>query len=121
MPKLKAIILVVCCTFFTAIGQILWKIGSTKLSLNIISLLTNPPLMLGFLSYGIGLILLILALKFGELSLLYPFIALSFIWVALLSMFFLQEPMNLLKWFAIIIIVAGVSFIGFGEKLKNGN
>ena len=103
MPKLKAIILVVCCTFFTAIGQILWKIGSTKLSLNIISLLTNPPL------------------KFGELSLLYPFIALSFIWVALLSMFFLQEPMNLLKWFAIIIIVAGVSFIGFGEKLKNGN
>jgi len=121
MPELKAIILVICCTFFTAMGQILWKIGSAKLSLNILTLITNLPLILGFLSYGIGLILLIVALKFGELSLLYPFIALSFIWVAIASMIFLQESMSILKWVAIIIIMIGVSFIGFGEKLKNGN
>ena len=119
MTPLRAIILVVFCTIFTSIGQLLWKIGADKLQINFFSLITNYPLILGFVSYAIGTVLLLMALKLGELSVLYPFISLSFIWVGMLSITFLGEIMTSLKWISIILIIMGVSLIGVGGK--NGN
>ena len=119
MTPLRAIILVVFCTIFTSIGQLLWKIGADKLQINFFSLITNYPLILGFVSYAIGTVLLLMALKLGELSVLYPFISLSFIWVGMLSIAFLGEIMTSLKWISIILIIMGVSLIGMGSK--NGN
>lgn len=110
----KALILIVSCTVFTSLGQIFWKIGAEKIELDLMSLITNIPLIFGFVFYGLGLILLVSALKFGDLSFLYPFIALSFVWVGLLSHFFLGEPITLIKWLAIALIMVGVSFIGVG-------
>lgn len=110
----KALILIVSCTLFTSLGQIFLKLGADKLELSFIGLIGNFNLILGGIFYGFGLIFLISALKFGDLSFLYPFIALSFVWVGLLSYFFLGESLNLLKWVAIAVIIAGVSFIGVG-------
>ena len=112
--NLKAILLVILCTVFTSLGQIFWKVGTQKLELNVISIITNVPFILGFVFYGVGLILLVSALKFGGLSFLYPFIALSFVWVGLLSHFFLGEKLSLLKIVAIVIIITGVAIIGSG-------
>ena len=42
-------------------------------------------------------LLLILALRDGELSMLYPIIALTYVWVNLLSMYFFHDQINLLK------------------------
>ena len=117
--NLKAILLVVLCTVFTSLGQIFWKIGTKNLELNLMSIIINIPFILGFVFYGLGLILLISALKFGDLSFLYPFIALSFVWVGLLSHFFLEETLNLLKIVAIIIIITGVAIIGLGGHHEN--
>ena len=119
MTPLKAIILIVFCTIFTSIGQVLWKIGANRLQIDFFSLITNYPLILGFVSYAIGTILLLMSLRLGELSVLYPFISLSFIWVSLLSIAFLGEVMTSLKWASIILIIMGVSLIGVGSK--NGN
>ena len=119
MTPLRAIILVVFCTVFTSIGQLLWKVGANKLQFNFFSLITNYPLILGFVSYAIGTILLLMALKLGELSVLYPFISLSLVWVGIFSVVFLGESMTGLKWASIILIIIGVSFIGMGSK--NGN
>ncbi|MBC8444368.1 EamA family transporter [Candidatus Woesearchaeota archaeon] len=112
--RLSAIILVIFCTIFTSAGQILWKLGVRNLELSFLGLITNYPLILGFVSYGIGTVLLVVALKYGELSVLYPFIALSFIWVGFMSVAFLGEVMTFLKWIAILLIIGGVSLIGFG-------
>ena len=119
MTPLRAIILVVFCTNFTSIGQLLWKIGASKLQFDFFSLITNYPLIFGFVSYAIGTVLLLMALKLGELSVLYPFISLSFIWVSVFSIIFLGENMAGLKWASIILIIIGVSLIGIGSK--NGN
>ena len=119
MSPLRAIILVVFCTLFTSIGQLLWKVGANRLQLDFFSLITNYPLILGFVSYAIGTVLLLMALKLGELSVLYPFISLSFIWVGMFSIAFLGEVMTNLKWASIILIIIGVSLIGIGSK--NGN
>ena len=66
--------------------------------------------------YGISTILFIPALKGGELSVLYPFVALAYIWVSLLSVKFLGEKMNKVKWLGIALIILGVSFIGLGSN-----
>ncbi|MBI5390131.1 EamA family transporter [Candidatus Woesearchaeota archaeon] len=106
-----AIVLVAICTIFTALGQLFFKLGSAHFSLSDPLLFRNLPLLIGFLLYGAGAGLLIISLKYGELSVLYPIVSLSYIWVSLLSLFFLQEPMNLVKWLGIGAIVVGVSFI----------
>lgn len=79
-------------------------------------LITNYYLIAGFALYGLGALLLIVALKYGELSTLYPFIALGFIWVSIASIIFLSESMSFLKWGGVIFILAGVSLIGKGGK-----
>jgi len=70
--------------------------------------------MFGFLCYGISLILFIIALTGGEVSVLYPMVSISYIWVAFLSMKLLNEKMNLYKWMGILFIIFGVSMIGIG-------
>ena len=122
MPKLfsshgKAVFLIVVCTLFTSFGQILWKAGITTVSLRSVSSIFNLPLFLGFVSYGLGALFMILAFRYGELSVLYPIIATSYVWVSILSpLFFPSDTMNLLKWGGVLLIVVSVSILGFGRS-----
>src|SRR3989344_7683202 len=114
--QLWAIGLVVVATFVGAFGPILLKKASAKKLSKIKSLATNYHLFGGVSLYAIGTILFIPALKGGELSVLYPFVALIYIWVSLLSVKFLGEKMNKWKWAGIALIIIGVSFIGLGSR-----
>ena len=113
--QLWAIGLVITATLIGAFGPILLKKASEKRLSKISSLITNYHLMGGVLLYAIGTILFIPALKGGDLSILYPFVSLTYVWVSLLSVKFLGEKMNALKWSGITLIILGVSFIGFGS------
>jgi len=113
--QLWAIALVILATFVGAFGPILLKKASAKRLSKLSSLMTNYHLFGGVALYAIGTLLFIPALKGGDLSVLYPFVALAYIWVSLLSVKFLGEKMNLLKWFGIILIIIGVTFIGVGS------
>ena len=113
-----AILLVILTTGLTSAGQVFYKLGTNRAlelssSPGIIEYL-NPFLISGLLVYGFGAVLLIIALKYGELSVLYPIIATSYIWVSFLSMYYFGELMNVYKWIGVVIIVAGVSLIGYG-------
>ena len=113
--KWWAIALMILCTIFTSAGQILYKFGAENLSFNLSSIIFNIPLIAGLISYGIGLILLIIAFKGGELSVLYPIVATSYVWVSIASpIFFETDYMTLEKWIGVIIIVVGISLIGWG-------
>jgi drug/metabolite transporter (DMT)-like permease len=59
---------------------------------------------------------MIVALKHGELSLLYPIISLSYVWVAILSVLLFHEAMNGLKIAGICVIVTGVAILGRGSR-----
>ncbi len=107
--KTWAIVLMFFCTFITASAQISWKLGVVNLKPGIIF---NLGILVGFVLYGIGAVILLIALKYGELSVIYPIIALSFIWVNLLSpRFFPTDSMNILKWVGIVFIIGGVTFV----------
>lgn len=78
----------------------------------IVAMLTNPPLFAGYCLYGFNTILVVLALRDGELSIVYPVIALTYVWVTLLSMVVFHEPMNAFKAIGIATIVVGVAVLG---------
>ena len=112
----KSIALVFACTVLGAAAQILMKVGMTHFSPHPIAVVTNMPLMAGYVLYGINTLMLVLALREGELSMLYPIIALTYVWVTLLSYTMLHEPPNVFKNLGIATIVIGVAVLGRGDK-----
>ena len=124
----KSIYMVLGCTVFAATAQVLLKFGANHAmpQLNpadsstwmpfLFALLGNYQLLLGYTAHSCNALLLILALKDGELSLLYPIIALTYVWVNLLSMYFFHEPMNLWKGVGIALVIAGVSLMGWASS-----
>ncbi len=114
-----AIVLIVLCTFFTSLGQLLWKGGLKYIDFSILSTFFNWPFVLGFVSYGLGAVLMILAFRRGELSVLYPIFATSYIWVSLASpLFFPSDSMNAWKWAGVSIILVSVSLLGWGNTRR---
>jgi len=113
--QLWAIGLVVVACVIGSFGPILLKKASKDIKFNLKSLMTNYNLIGGYALYGIGTLLFIPALQGGELSVLYPFVGLTYIWVSFWSMKFLNEKMTKLKWTGIALIIIGVIFIGLGS------
>lgn len=110
--------LMVLCTIFTSLGQILWKLGVNKYTGEILTLL-NLPFFLGFVAYGLGAVLMLIAFRRGELSVLYPIVATSYVWVSLLSpRLFPDDFMNAWKWAGVIIILISVSILGWASSRK---
>ena len=110
--SLLAILAIVFAQILGALGAVYFKKSSAKLSFKPRHLIKNKPLIIGLFFYGISAIICIPALKYGELSILYPFVSTVYVFVALLSTRMLGEKMNLLKWLGIALIILGVSFIG---------
>lgn len=118
MKKTKswAIGLIIFSTLLNTFAQTMYKFGANQLSFNLNSIITNLPLILGFITYGISAILMIAAFRGGELSVLYPIFATAYIWVTIVSNIFFNETVNIYKWLAIISIVLGVTLIGIGSN-----
>jgi uncharacterized membrane protein len=112
----KSIILVFTCTILGAAAQLLIKNGMDHLVLQPLAVLSNLSLVAGYTLYGLNTVMLVLALRDGELSQLYPIIAMTYVWVTLLSYTMLGEPPNWRKNVGIATIVIGVAIIGRGNR-----
>jgi|TARA_Y100000310_G_scaffold315603_1_gene366355 undecaprenyl phosphate-alpha-L-ara4N flippase subunit ArnE len=114
--KLWAMGIVLGSTLLTSTAQLFYKFAAEKLSFNILSIITNVNLLMGVVLYAVGGILLIISFRGGEVSVLYPIFATSYIWVSFLSIYFLGEVMNIFKWLGVFVIIAGIILIGYGSK-----
>lgn len=115
----QAVLIIIAGTFLVAVAQMLIKSGANRLGHadligTAIGILTIPPLFAGYCLYGIFAVMMIYALRHGELSVLFPLISLGFVWVAILSVFIFHEAMSPLKGVGIAIIVCGVATLGRG-------
>ena len=123
--------MVVACTVLGAAAQMLIKRGTTTLGVLIDpalgsplaqlptigwKILSNLPLFGGLACYGCSTILLVLALRYGQLSVLYPILALTYVWVSILSVGVLGESMNVYKALGLGLIVIGVAVLGMKDK-----
>jgi multidrug transporter EmrE-like cation transporter len=112
----RSVLLVFCCTVLGAAAQLLMKVGMAHFNPQPLALVTNVPLVAGYILYGINTLMLVLALRERELSMLYPIIALTYVWVTLLSYLLLAEKSNLYKNIGIATIVIGVAVLGRGGR-----
>jgi len=114
------LLLVVSAAILGGSAQVLFKKGMTdvgeisviemtKQFLKIIA--TNRYILAGVVIYAISTIIYLAALSKGELSMLYPIIAVSYIVAAILSVFVLGERITLIRWIGIFTIVAGVVMV----------
>jgi multidrug transporter EmrE-like cation transporter len=112
----RSVLLVFCCTIVGAAAQIFMKKGMDAFTPTVAGTLFNFPLILGYALYGVNTLMLVLALRDGELSMLYPIIALTYVWVTLISYTLLHEPPDLYKNLGISVIVVGVAVLGRGAR-----
>ena len=104
------------CTLIGAAAQLLIKVGMTHFEPGIWAIATNFSLISGYICLGINTVMLVLALRDGELSMLYPIIACTYVWVTLLSYALLHEKPNAYKNIGIATIVIGVGVLGRGGR-----
>ncbi len=120
--KRRSILLVVASTLISAAAQVLIKTGANHIGphpgfvTTLLSLVLIPSLFAGYALYAVMTVILVIALQHGELSVLYPVIALSYIWVAILSVLIFHESMNGFKIAGIALIIAGVAVLGRGSE-----
>ncbi len=108
-----AIMTVLIGTAIGSCGPIFLKKASSGIHRNLKTIITNKHLWMGIAAYAISTAIFIPSLKGGDLSVLYPLVATVYIWVSLLSVKYLNEKMNSLKWIGIALIMCGVMFLGF--------
>ncbi|HSU72845.1 MAG TPA: EamA family transporter [Candidatus Binatia bacterium] len=109
VTKTWALLLIFLTTLLTTLAQFFLK---TALQ----GTVAPVPLVTGLILYGLGALLMILAFKGGDVSLLYPIIATSYIWVALISQFWFHETVSALRWIGIAFILLGVVLLGLSGK-----
>ena len=107
----KIILLTAVAAFMGAVGQLQFKQGADNLQWDIKMLLTNHHLIIGVTVYALSTVLYVYALSKGNLSILYPIIATSYIWTMIFSKIFLKEPVALTGWVGVFFILLGVALI----------
>lgn len=103
----KGILLMICSSICVCIGQLLWKLSNQYGLFYLIA---------GFAFYGIGAIIMLIAYRYGSLSVLQPVLSLNYILSSLLGSFILNEPITANKLLGILIITIGVILISGGDS-----
>jgi uncharacterized membrane protein len=113
--KMNTIIIILTGILFASLGQVFWKIGMNSIGAidnfsisGIISMFLNPLVVLGLIMYGLSTVFWLIALSQKDLSYVYPFIALTFIIVLVLSKFVLHENVGVYRIIGTLIIIAGL-------------
>jgi multidrug transporter EmrE-like cation transporter len=128
LTRRQSIGLVFICTLLGAAGQIFIKTGATTSATaapwttlagiwtNLYAMAINPNLIGGYALYALMTVVFIFALRDEELSVVYPVISLTYVWVAGLSIWLFGEIVNLPKILGVLVIVAGVGVLGMGGR-----
>ena len=103
----KGIVLMLFSSLFVCTGQLMWKMATEK---GIVWVL------LGYGLYGIGALIMIIAYRFGSLSVLQPMLSLNYVLSMLLDVFILNETITVTKLAGVFIIITGVILIGGGDE-----
>lgn len=103
----KGILLMIVSSICVCVGQLLWKLSAEQGIL---------VLAFGFCFYGVGALVMIVAYRYGELSVLQPMLSLNYVLSIILAAVVLQETITILKCLGVLIIIAGVILIAGGTE-----
>src|SRR6185312_621393 len=113
----SSILLVLFASFIGSFGAVFLKIGAAHLSRDRgIRGLINWQLAAGIALFLGSSVPFIIALKHGELSVLYPMVSLSYVWAMLWSRIHFGERITKEKVGALVLILCGIVCIGIGGR-----
>jgi drug/metabolite transporter (DMT)-like permease len=121
---LKAILLVLVCTFMIVAGQVLWKIAIDKngglinkdftIFHNAINLISSPYMFGGIFIYILATVFWMYLLGRYEYSYIYPMFSMSYIISFFFASFLFNESITIYKIIGVLLIIAGVFFVAKG-------
>ena len=103
-PGIPLMLLSAGCACF---GQLLWKLSAQR-GLGV--------MVAGFALYGLGAVLMLVAYRYGRLSVLQPMLAANYALSALLAVFCLGETLTVLRVLGIAVVTLGVVLIGGSDR-----
>ncbi|HUS04959.1 MAG TPA: EamA family transporter [Bryobacteraceae bacterium] len=106
---LSSILLVLLSAFIGSFGAVLLKSGSSRLSRTWQSLFLNTRIIFGVGLFLFSSIFAVLAMREGELSVLYPMSSFASILTMFWSRLFFGEPLTRKKFVGLGLIIAGIT------------
>lgn len=103
----KGIFLMLLSSICVCIGQLFWKLS---VDYGILFMFA------GFVFYGVGAIVMLIAYRFGKLSVLQPMLSLNYVLSIILASFVLKENITLLKCIGVLVIIIGVIMNAGGDE-----
>ena len=113
---LSSILLVVFASFIGSFGGVFLKAGADRLERRWSSLLFNWRIAAGVLAFLVSSVFFVIALRNGELSVLYPIVSFGYVWTLLWSRLFFHERLTGNKILGLLLIMAGITMLGLGSR-----
>lgn len=101
------ITLMLCCAVALCLGQFIWKRYDGLV-----------PLIVGFAIYGLGAVLMLVAYRFGRLSVLQPVNSVNYVFAVFIGALFFGEVITVWRLMGVALIVVGIIFLASGEEAK---
>ena len=110
---LSSILCFLVASFIGALGQFLYKSGVEQANKGWFSYVLNGRILGGVVFYIVVMILFVAAFRRGgELSVLYPIYATTFIWAAIIGLWAYGVPIKPVNVFGMVCLIAGMFFMG---------
>jgi multidrug transporter EmrE-like cation transporter len=113
---LSSILLVILGSFIGSFGTVFLKAGADRLERTIQGLLRNWRLPVGIFIYLTSFAMYTVAVKHGELTILYPMVSLGYLWTLIWSRLFFKEPLTRNKFLGVGMILFGVVILNLGNR-----
>lgn len=118
MIETSPYLLLLLAIFVGVAGQLFLKLGMARQPgfriSDILSVLRNCPVLMGFTCYGLSTVLYLKVLAELQLSLAYPTVSLGYVLVIIMSRILFKEAVSVTRWVAVTIICTGVVLVGMG-------
>lgn len=112
---IDAILLVLFASFVGSFGGVFLKLGAGRINRNPMSFILNWRLAAGVAVYLFSTVFYLMALKRGELSILFPMVSLGYAWTLLWARIFFGEPFTGRKFAGLALIFAGLIVLNLGR------
>ena len=112
---LSSVFLVIVAGLIGSFGAVLLKAGAKRLEKSIAGVLRNWRLLAGVAAYLLSAVFFVLGMRRGELSILYPMVALGYLWTVIWARVFFAELITRGKVIGIALILCGIVALGIGK------
>lgn len=112
---ISSMLLVLLASFIGSFGAVFLKVGAGRLQGSLRNVL-NVHLALGIGFFLLSSVFFVMGIRHGELSVLYPMVALGYVWTLFWSRLFFQEALTRQKFIGLGLVLIGVFFVGLGSQ-----